>query len=210
MSLAKASPPETDAPDSMPAEMFSAYTKRLAAALEGYNWSTVVELAEDMLDAWKTRKQVFFCGNGGSAGNAVHLANDFLYALSKVPGCGIRAHALPSNPAVLTCLANDEGYDSIFSIQLSVMANPGDILVCLSGSGNSPNVLRALDEAGRIGMKSYAVVGFSGGKAKALADRPIHFEVEDMQISEDVQLIIGHMLTQYLWSRRHEVIKSTS
>lgn len=207
MSLLKAAP----MPDPGPAtDMFSTYANRLSKTLDGYDWSTVAELGEDLLDAWKTSKQVFFCGNGGSAGNAIHLANDLIYALSKVPGSGIRAHALPANPAVLTCLANDEGYDKIFSIQLGVMANPDDILICFSGSGNSQNVLEALDEAKRIGMKSYAVVGFSGGKAKGLADRPIHFPIDDMQICEDAQLIIGHMLMQFLWSRRHEIVGSAS
>lgn len=196
-----------DAAEAIPGtELFAAYSKRLSQTLDGYDWSTVAELGNDLLTAWKTRKQVFFCGNGGSAGNAVHLANDFVYALSKVPGSGIRAHALPANPAVITCLANDEGYDKIFSIQLGVMADPGDILICFSGSGNSPNVVEALLEAKRIGMKSYAVLGFSGGEAKALADRPIHFAIDDMQISEDSQLIIGHMLMQFLWSRRQDVI----
>lgn len=190
--------------------MFSDYARRLSHTLKGYDWSTVAELAEDLLDAWKTGRQLFLCGNGGSAGNAIHLANDFVYALSKVPGSGIRAHALPDNPAVLTCLANDEGYDEIFAIQLSVMARPDDILICFSGSGNSPNILRALEEAKRIGLKSFAVLGFSGGMAKSLADRPIHIEVDDMQICEDAQLIIGHMLMQYLWSKRHDVAGSAA
>lgn len=199
--------PEAKSAGTTPAEeMFADYSKRLSEALASHDWSTTAELADDMLDAWRTGRQVFFCGNGGSAGNAVHLANDFIYALSKVPGSGIRAHSLAANPAVLTCLANDEGYDKVFSIQLGVMAREGDILICFSGSGNSPNILEALIEAKRIGMKSYAVLGFSGGKAKALVDRPIHFEVDDMQISEDAQLIVGHMLMQFLWSRRDSVL----
>ena len=195
-------------PDGTPSatEMFADYSQRLTATLNGYDWSVVAELAEDLFDAWKTGKQVFLCGNGGSAGNAVHLANDFIYALSKVRGSGIRAHALPANAAVVTSLANDEGYETVFSIQLGVMARPDDLLIVFSGSGNSPNVLEALTAAKSIGMKSYAVLGFSGGKAKALADRPIHFEVDDMQISEDAQLIVGHMLMQYLSSKRHEVV----
>jgi len=186
--------------------MFAAYSRRLAETLDAFDWAPVETLAEDLLDAWKTGRQVFFCGNGGSAGNAVHLANDFVYALSKTPGSGIRAHALPANSAVITCLANDEGYDKIFSLQLGVMAREGDILICFSGSGNSPNVVEALKEAERIGMRSYAVLGFSGGKAKELADTPIHFEINDMQISEDAQLIIGHMLMQFLCSKREEVL----
>lgn len=208
MSVTEASVAERPADDLSggPDGMFAAYAKRLSDTLTGYSWEQVAELADDMLDAWKTGKQVFFCGNGGSAGNAIHLANDFVYALGKTPGSGIRAHALPANPAVLTCLANDEGYDQIYSIQLGVMARPDDILICFSGSGNSPNILNALEEGKRIGMKSYAVLGFSGGKAKAMADRPIHFAIDDMQIAEDAQLVIGHMLMQYLWTKRHEVI----
>ena len=148
---------------------------------------------------------MFIAGNGGSAGNAVHLANDFLYAMSKRPGSGLCVQALPANPAVITCLANDEGYDSIFALQLAVQARAGDVLIVFSGSGNSPNILRALEEAKRIGLTSYAVLGYSGGAAKALADVPIHFEIDDMQIAEDMQLIIGHMLMQWLMTFRDEI-----
>jgi D-sedoheptulose 7-phosphate isomerase len=190
--------------------MFAAYTGRLSQVLEGFDWSVVAELGDDMLDAWKTGRQVFFCGNGGSAGNAAHLANDFIYGVGKTPGSGLRAHALSANASVLTCLANDEGYDKIYSLQLGVLARPDDILIVLSGSGNSPNILRALEESARIGMKSYAMLGYSGGAAKDLADRSIHFAIDDMQISEDTQLIIGHMLMQYLWSKRHEAISAAT
>ena len=200
-------PPTVHTADTSTADtLFADYARRLSETLDGYDWSPVGELAEDLLEAWKARRQVFFCGNGGSAGNAVHLANDLIYAVSKVPGCGIRAHALPANPSVLTCLANDEGYETIFAIQLGVMADPDDILVCLSVSGNSPNVLRALEEARRIGMKSYAVVGQSGGVAREIADRSVHIPIDDMQIAEDAQLIVGHMLMRYLWTKREDVI----
>ena len=117
----------------------------------------------------------------------------------------MRVHALPANPAIITCLANDEGYDSIFSYQLAVQASSEDILLVFSGSGNSPNVLKALDTAKSIGMKSYAILGFSGGKAKEIADVPIHFAIDDMQVSEDMQVIVCHMIMQWLYSRREEV-----
>ena len=123
--------------------MFSDYSARLSALMARYDWSPVSELAEEFLDCWKTGRQIFVAGNGGSAGNAIHLANDFIYGISKKPGSGLRIHALPANPAVLTCLANDEGYDQIFSLQLAVQARAGDVLVVLSGSGNSPNILNS-------------------------------------------------------------------
>jgi len=189
-----------------PAEHFLAYSRRLSDTLIGFDWSPVVRLAEDLRDCWRTGRQVFLCGNGGSAGNASHLANDFLYPLSKTKGSGIRAHALTENPAVLTCLGNDEGYDSIFAYQLAVFARKGDVLLAFSGSGNSPNILRALEEAKRIGMRSYAVLGYSGGKARALADVPIHFAIDDMQIAEDTQTIICHMIIQWLYAQREEFI----
>jgi D-sedoheptulose 7-phosphate isomerase len=188
-----------------PGDHFRDYATRLAGTMGGLDWSPVEELAQDLLAAWISGAQVFFAGNGGSAGNAVHLANDFLYALSKQPGSGLRVHGLPANQAVITCLANDEGYDKIFSLQLAVQARKGDILIVFSGSGNSPNILAALIEARKLGMKSYAVLGFTGGKAKAMADVPIHIPVDDMQIAEDAQLIIGHMLMQWLSQHRDMV-----
>ncbi|MGQ0683683.1 SIS domain-containing protein [Bradyrhizobium sp.] len=188
-----------------PAKLFADYSKRLSATLDDFDWAPVERLAHELRDCWQTGRQVFFVGNGGSGGNANHLANDFLYALSKTPGSGLRAHSLVSNPSVITCLANDEGYDRVFSLQLSVMARRGDVLIAFSGSGNSPNIVCAIEEAKSIGMTTYAVLGFSGGKCKALADVPIHFEVNDMQIAEDAQVIIGHMLMQWLHAQRGDV-----
>lgn len=188
-----------------PAAHCAAYWRRLADAMERFDWAPLGVLAEELLDCWRTGRQVFFIGNGGSCGNAVHLANDFVYAVSKQHGSGLRAHALGANPAVLTCLANDEGYDKIFSLQLAVMARRDDVLIAFSGSGNSPNILAALQEAHRIGMRSYAVLGYSGGRAKALTDTPIHLPIDDMQIAEDAQLIFGHMLMQWLSARRDQV-----
>lgn len=178
------------------------YARRLQGVLSDRDWTPVAALAEDLLRCWKSGNQVFLCGNGGSAGNAVHLANDFLYGISKVHGSGLRVHALPANTAVLTCLANDEGYDSIFSLQLAVQARAGDLLVVLSGSGNSPNILKVLEQAKNMDVKTYAVLGYSGGKAKAMADVPIHFAVDDMQIAEDMQLVVGHMIMQWLYLNR--------
>jgi D-sedoheptulose 7-phosphate isomerase len=193
-----------------PNKLFSDYSKRLSVVLESFDWSPVERLAYDLRDCWQTERQVFFCGNGGSAGNANHLANDFLYALSKTPGSGLRVHSLSANPSVITCLANDEGYDQVFSLQLAVLARKGDVLITFSGSGNSPNILKALEEAKKIGMTSYAVLGYSGGKAKAIADVPIHFAIDDMQISEDAQMIVGHMLMQWLYSQRGGISRVVS
>jgi D-sedoheptulose 7-phosphate isomerase len=187
---------------------YADYSARLQVVLRDTDWRPVDALGNEFLDCWKSKRQIFLCGNGGSAGNAIHLANDFIYGISKQAGSGLRIHALSANAAVLTCLANDEGYDSIFSTQLAVQANPGDVLVVLSGSGNSPNILKALAKAKEMGVKTYAILGYSGGKAKAMADVPIHFAVDDMQISEDLQLIVGHMVMQWLYANRPQLAKS--
>ncbi len=189
-----------------PAEHFRAYSQRLSDTLLGFDWAPVVKLAEDLRECWGNGRQLFLCGNGGSAGNASHLANDFIYPLSKTKGVGIRTHALTENPAILTCLGNDEGYDNIFSYQLAVLAKKGDVLLAFSGSGNSPNILKALEEAKRMGVRSYAVLGYSGGKAKAMADVAIHFAINDMQIAEDTQTIVCHMIVQWLYAQREDFI----
>lgn len=176
------------------------YADRLSAVLASTDWSGVKALGDELLDCWKTGRQVFMAGNGGSAGNAMHLANDLLYGISKTAGSGLRVNALPSNGSVVSCLANDEGYDQIFSLQLAVLANPGDVLIVLSGSGNSPNILRALEVAREKSVTSYAILGFTGGKAREMADHPIHFPVNDMQISEDLQIIAGHMIMQRMYA----------
>jgi D-sedoheptulose 7-phosphate isomerase len=180
------------------AEIATDYGRRLQAAMQVADWEGVARLAEAMRDCWGEGRQVFLCGNGGSAGNAMHLANDLIFGIAKGGGVGLRALALPSNSSVVTCLANDIGYDRIFSAQLAVQASAGDLLIVLSGSGNSPNILRALEQAKSMGLRSVAILGYSGGKAKALADDAIHFAVDDMQISEDLQLVVGHMIMQWL------------
>lgn len=181
---------------------FFEYSSRLQAVLSDADWTEVGMLAKELLECWKEGRQVFLCGNGGSAGNAIHLANDFLYGISRQKGNALRVVALPANSAVITCLANDQGYEDIFSHQLAVLGKERDVLIALSGSGNSPNIVRALEQAQEMRMKSFAVLGFTGGKAKSLADVPIHFEINDMQIAEDMQMVVGHMVMQWLYQNK--------
>jgi D-sedoheptulose 7-phosphate isomerase len=178
--------------------LYKEYLKRIEAILDQFPLESVHHLSLSLQQAWRAENKIFLCGNGGSAGNAIHLANDYIYGIDKKEGIGLQVEALPSNSSILTCLANDEGYETIFSHQLKVKASQGDILIILSGSGNSPNVVSALKVGNDIGMKTYAILGFSGGECKKLAQNSIHFEIDDMQISEDLQLIVGHMSMQWL------------
>lgn len=188
----------------MAENFFAGYSSRLINVLEQSSWTSVAKLASAVERCWSEGRQVFICGNGGSAGNAIHLANDYIYGIAKKMGSGLKVHALSANPAVLTCLANDTGYDRIYSEQLAVLGRKGDVLIVLSGSGNSANIIAAIEQAQKQGIVSCAILGFDGGRSLKLADIPIHFPVNDMQISEDMQLIVGHMLMQWLYKNRNK------
>jgi D-sedoheptulose 7-phosphate isomerase len=191
-----------------PIASFRGYAERLRAALALTDWSAVEELGLALRDCMRRGRQVFLCGNGGSAANAMHICNDLFHGVARGRGAGMRVHALPANLSLLTCLANDEGYASVFSEQLATLADPDDVLIVLSGSGNSPNIVEALQQARRGGLRSFAILGYDGGKARTLADRPIHFAVDDMQIAEDLQIVVGHMLMQ--WLRAEEAAPVTA
>ena len=193
-------------------DIATTYLKSIVNAFNKDIYRAIGELAKDLLFAWIHRRSVYICGNGGSAANAVHLANDLIYGIGacgldeSVPGLDVEA--LTSNSGVVTCLANDTGYQNVFSLQLEVKGKAGDILLVLSGSGNSPNVVKAIETAKKIGMKTYAILGYSGGKCIELADTSIHFLVDDMQIAEDAQLIVGHICMQWLSKQKYSLLRS--
>jgi D-sedoheptulose 7-phosphate isomerase len=184
--------------------IFEDYQKKICDCLHSFDWSPVYKLGQDIRSAQGKDRHIFLCGNGGSAANAMHIANDLLYPIAKNNGKGIKVTALTANQAVLTCLGNDIGYENIFSFQLETLAREGDILIVLSGSGNSSNILKAIAVAKEKKMITYGILGFNGGKCLKLVDTPIHFAVNDMQVSEDLQLIAGHMLMQWLMNERVE------
>lgn len=176
------------------------YSNTLLHAFESVETALIETFANGIQAAWDADQQILLCGNGGSAANAAHLENDLMYGLSPT-GKGVMARALVANESVMSCLGNDLGYDSIFAKQVEVYGRPGDVLIVFSGSGNSPNVLQAIHSAKQVGMTTMGVLGFEGGKAKSLLDVAIHFPVMDMQISEDLQMIVGHAVVQFLKER---------
>ena len=122
-----------------------AYLAKLSNSFSEEIYIAIESLAFDLKETWLNGNQVFICGNGGSAANAIHIANDLIYGAGacglgeKIPG--IKVEALSSNTGVLTCIANDTGYENIFSYQIDVKANQSDLLLVLSGSGNSANII---------------------------------------------------------------------
>ena len=182
----------------MPSAFFSEYLSKLTAIVPLLDIGRIERLASLVGEARRGDRQVFICGNGGSAANALHMANDLLYGAAGASGKGLRVNALPANQSVVTCLANDLSYAQIYSAQIECLGQPGDVLIALSGSGNSENIVQAIRAARDKEMTSCAILGFSGGKCLGLADLVIHAPIHDMQISEDVQLIVGHMIMRWL------------
>jgi D-sedoheptulose 7-phosphate isomerase len=179
-------------------KLFSNYAEKLGDVLSQLDLSAILKLSQIIMDLRKKKGRVFICGNGGSAANAAHIVNDLVYAVAECTGLGVDAIALGSNPAVITCLGNDVGYDNIYSEQLAVAGRNGDVLIVLSGSGNSQNIVNAIETAKRIGIQTVALLGFDGGKCLRLVDLAIHFKIDDMQVAEDLQLIVGHMVMRWL------------
>jgi D-sedoheptulose 7-phosphate isomerase len=159
----------------------------------------VVALLEGALERKAT---VFIAGNGGSASLASHLACDLEKTASgprpRLAKRRLRAHSLNDNMATLTAWANDEGYELVFSEQLRAQAEPGDILVVISASGNSPNIVAALETAAELGLHTVALVGFDGGRALQLAELALHIPVKEYGVVEGAHAVLTHTITACL------------
>ena len=153
--------------------------------------------------AFEEGRTIFLCGNGGSAAAASHFGQDLAKGTLSSMGAKRRFRVIPltDNIGFITALANDEGYESIFEQQLRNLARSGDVLIAISGSGNSPNVLRAVEYARSIGMRSIGVTGFDGGKLRALADESVHVPIEDMGMTEALHGVVFHLVMAQLRTR---------
>lgn len=177
------------------------YKEKILNGINLFPLDKIDRLYNDILKVWENKNNLFLFGNGGSAGNANHLANDFTYGVSQKKGFGLSVESLCSNPSVLTCLANDIGYENIFSFQINNKVKKGDLIIALSGSGNSRNIIKAINAANKLNITNYAILGFDGGECKNICPNPIHIPIHDMQVSEDLQMIIGHICIQWLKSK---------
>ncbi|HET6512746.1 MAG TPA: SIS domain-containing protein, partial [Candidatus Kapabacteria bacterium] len=161
------------------------------------------EMVDLVVDAYDNDRTVFVIGNGGSASNASHLANDLVKGTLKTMDQTkrLKALALTDNLALMTAFANDEGYQTIFEQQLRTFAKPNDLVIAISGSGNSPNVIKAIEWANANGLHTVGVTGFGGGKLKELAKTSVHVPLNDMCTSESVHSVIFHYLALELQKR---------
>lgn len=173
---------------------FDNYIDYLFQSVNSVNKSEIDNLINLLFDAYKTGKMVFVIGNGGSAANASHFAQDLAKGTRKNldQKNRIKALSLTDNLPFITALGNDDGYDTIFEQQLRTYAKPGDLLIAISGSGNSPNIIKAIEWANNNGLETVGVTGFSGGKLKTINKHSVHVPLDDMCTSESVHSIIFH------------------
>ena len=178
------------------------YTSQLNEILNALPEDKFIEINNVLQDARETGKQIFVIGNGGSAAAASHMVCDF-GKNTRQPGKNrMRAICLNDNIPSVMAYANDEGYDVIFSEQLLALGKPGDILIAISGSGNSANILKALETAHQMQIKVIGLTGFKGGKMKAMTDICLVVPSDSMEMIEDVHLIINHILAGLLRDAR--------
>jgi D-sedoheptulose 7-phosphate isomerase len=175
------------------------YSAHLQTLLQKLDIQAVTRFVDTLVDARNRGARIFFCGNGGSAATASHFANDIAIGTraAKKP---FKVIALTDNNAVMTAIANDFGYDQLFTKQLEVLMEPGDVVVAISASGNSPNVVNALSLAQSRGGKTVALTGFDGGKMRQMADVVVHIDTAKGEYGpvEDMHMFLDHLVGTYL------------
>ncbi len=174
------------------------YFAQLAALLAQMP-QDAVDRAEDALrSAWRDGQTIFFLGNGGSAATASHLVCDFAKGMCAPDRPRPRALALTDNVPLITAYSNDVSYECIFAEQLTGLVRPGDVVVAISGSGNSPNVIAAVKAANEAGALTIGLAGYAGGKLAPLSAIPVVVPSDNMQLIEDAHMVIGHALFSVL------------
>jgi D-sedoheptulose 7-phosphate isomerase len=169
--------------------------------------SEVRALADAIHDCYLHGRIVFLCGNGGSGSNASHFCEDLGKGTLRREDFEddkkkrLRVLSLTDNTPYILAWGNDEGFDRVFVEQLKNLASPGDLLIAISGSGNSPNILRAVEWANRNGLTTFGCTGFSGGKLRTLAQRNLHVQLDDMGIVESIHLTAFHWVLDNLHAR---------
>ncbi len=177
------------------------YTDVLSRALLSLDWCQL-NLAIEEIESVRIRgARIWVAGNGGSAAIADHLLCDWVKGTFTPSQPPIHTHSLVSNTALLTACANDFGYEASFSRQIEMQAQPGDVLICISSSGNSANILAALRTARPMGLKTIALTGFTGGDAIGLADISLHIPAHNYGVVEDCHQILMHNIAQYIYGR---------
>ena len=171
------------------------YRQRSQAAISAIDVTAISLWTAEVFQAWRDDRQLLVFGNGGSAATASHLAEDLAtYAIPFSEPRRLKVLSLNDSPSTLTALGNDIGFEAVFTEQVQQWARPGDLVLTMSGSGNSPNLVAAMEKARQLGCQTSAMTGFSGGKLKSLVHHPLHVEIHEMQPAQDAHMIMTHMI----------------
>ena len=162
--------------------------------LEALSQKEIHDVVDAVLDAYEHEGTIYICGNGGSAATASHAANDFNKGISEFVDKKWHFYCLNDNMATLMSIANDISYEEVFRFQLRGRLKPHDLVIGISGSGNSANVVNAIRYAKEQGVKTVGWTGYSGGKVKELADVVFYVPLDNMQVVEDMHMVLVHLL----------------
>lgn len=180
------------------ASYFDAYAEEMARATKTIDPEAVDRAAVVLLEAYTLGARMFSCGNGGSASIANHVQCDHVKGVRTATDLAPKVLSLSTNVELLTAIANDIGYENVFVYQLQSQSRPGDVLMAISSSGRSPNIVHALTWARDHGLRTIAITGFGGGPAREVAEVSIHTECTNYGIVEDLHQAIMHALAQYI------------
>jgi D-sedoheptulose 7-phosphate isomerase len=174
------------------------YIVKLTKTLKDLNVKDIEQCSSVLLDAYENKKNIFICGNGGSASTASHFACDINKGVSYGLDKRFKIIPLTDNLATISAYSNDVNYDFIFLEQIKNFYNPGDVLIGISGSGNSMNVLKAIEFVNENEGVTIGWTGFKGGKLKEVSQFSINANIDDMQISEDIHMTLVHLMMKVL------------
>lgn len=175
-------------------DYISEYLEMEKKTIESLNREELLSVVNAFLDVYEKEGTIYVFGNGGSASTASHMANDYNKGLNEFLDKKFRFVCLNDNVATLMSIANDISYEEVFRMQLRGKLEEKDLVVGISGSGNSMNVINAISYAKEMGVKTVGLCGYEGGKLKALSDVVLHVKLNNMQIVEDIHLIFNHLL----------------
>ena len=184
------------------AAYFDAYAEEIARAAKSVDPEALDRAAAVLTEAYERGARMFSCGNGGSAAIANHVQCDHVKNVRTTTDLTPRVLSLSTNVELLTAIANDMGYENVFSYQLQSQAGPGDVLMAVSSSGRSPNIVQALTWAREHGLRTIAITGFDGHPARGVAEVSVHVDCTNYGVVEDLHQAIMHALAQYIRQSR--------
>lgn len=180
---------------------YTAYFEKVAETLKRLDQSVLENLVKVILECREKENTIYIFGNGGSAATASHVAGDFMKGISYQLEKRFKVICLSDNIPGTSAISNDLTYDEVFIEPLKTYLNKDDVVIGISGSGNSVNVIKAMQYAKTSGALTVAMVGYKGGKIKELADIVVHVPIDDMEVAEDIHLIIFHAIKQNIIRR---------